>query len=130
MKKTKKIIKILFINCLSLFFLNSCTTKSDLSNIREVKYSADISNIIASKCGSSECHGKDAMNSSLIGYEELLDNGEVKEGNARGSKLYKMITGRGFIGTVNRMPPKGNTDITDREISLIYVWIEQGAKNN
>jgi len=126
--KSSSFFALGIIFCLSL--LNSCTTKSDLTNVKEVKYSEDIKNIIATKCGSSNCHGSDAEQSSLVGYEELIAYGGVKAGNARGSKLYKIITGRGFVGLANRMPPKGNTDLSDLEISIIYVWIEQGAKNN
>lgn len=114
--------------CLTL--LPSCTTQTDLTTIREVKYSSDISNIIASNCGSSNCHGSDASQPSLIGYDAIMGYGGINAGNARKSKLYKVITGKGIVGAINKMPPKGNGGISDHDISLIYVWIEQGAKNN
>ena len=121
-------ISLGIIICLTL--LHSCTTETDLTSIREVKYSSDISNIIASNCGSSNCHGSNASQSSLIGYDAMMNYGDIKAGSARKSKLYKVITGKGLNGVSNKMPPKGNGDISDHEISLIYVWIEQGAKNN
>ncbi len=121
-------ISLRIIFCLTL--LPSCTTQTDLTSIREVKYSSDISNIIASNCGSSNCHGSNASQHSLIGYDEMIDYGVIKAGNARKSKLYKVITGKGLDGAAYKMPPKGNGAVSDHEITLIYVWIEQGAKNN
>ncbi|MBK7908913.1 hypothetical protein [Candidatus Pollutiaquabacter sp.] len=49
----------------------------------------------------------------------------VTAGDARNSKLYQSIT----LGA-DRMPPDGRDPLLDEEITTIYVWIQQGAKNN
>jgi hypothetical protein len=126
----KPLIYLISASFLLISLLYSCTSKNDLSTVREVTYSGDISGILSAKCGSEGCHGGKRGEGSLIGYSNAISYGEIKPGDARGSKLYKVITGRGFDGISNKMPPSGSTQVSDIEMTLIYVWIEQGAKNN
>ena len=60
----------------------------------------------------------------LVSYDDIRST--VTPGDARGSKLYKSITGKG----ASLMPPGSRTLLTNDAIRLIYIWIEQGAKNN
>ncbi len=114
---------------------SSCRHDTDLSNIREISYQGDISNIIIGKCGSSNCHGdskghNEGEAGSLIGYENVIGYGEVKAGDAWKSKLYKVCKGSGFEGLANKMPPSGSPGLSNEELKMIFVWIQQGAKNN
>ncbi|CAN5566240.1 hypothetical protein BH11BAC2_BH11BAC2_04230 [soil metagenome] len=112
---------------LSLIFFSSCVHNSDLTNIREIKYEQDIRPILSANCNYSGCHGGSDGEFSLASYQDVISNGDIKAGDARGSKLYKSITRRGLI---QQMPPSGSTQLIDNDIQLIYIWIEQGAKNN
>ena len=65
------------------------------------------------------------------GYDEAfpLDNYDdvakhVIAGNARNSEIYRSVANR----TDRLMPPNG--PLADEDIMMIYLWIEQGAKNN
>jgi uncharacterized membrane protein len=55
-----------------------------------------------------------------------MSYGGVKAGNAHRSKLYRVITNRSF----QTMPPSGYSEVSAEDIKLLYIWIEQGAKNN
>jgi hypothetical protein len=59
-------------------------------------------------------------------YDDVMNSGYVSPGNARGSKLYLDIIGSG--GRI--MPPSSQPPLSDNQVTLIYLWIEQGAKNN
>ena len=107
---------------------SACHHDTDLSSIRTISYQSDISTIIIGKCGSSNCHGSE--NKSLIGYDHLISYGNIKAGNAWKSKLYTMCKGSGFSGLVNKMPPSGSPGLSNEELKMIFVWIQQGAKNN
>jgi hypothetical protein len=53
-----------------------------------------------------------------------MNEGDVKSGNAHGSDLYKVLLRTGD----ERMPPNG--PLSDIQIKKIFIWIEQGAKDN
>ncbi len=77
--------------------------------------------ITSSAC---RCHAANGGEFPLTTYEAVMQH--VTAGDARNSKLYQSITGRG----ADRMPPDGRDPLLDEEITTIYVWIQQGAKNN
>jgi len=106
---------------------SSCTRDPDLSNVAEVKFSGDVQRILSANCNFSGCHGGGGHNEgSLTSYDDVMSYGDVKAGDAHRSKLYRVITNRSF----QTMPPSGYSEVSAADIKLIYLWIEQGAKNN
>jgi len=56
-----------------------------------------------------------------------MSGGEIKAGDAHGSNLYQTISNHGFV---DAMPPDPLPPLSTDQIKLVYIWIEQGAKNN
>ncbi len=105
--------------------LPGCMTEPDLENYPTVSFSNDVMLIIATNCNQPGCHGGiETEEFSLTTYDEVMAN--VKAGNGRKSKLYRIITGR----EDEIMPPEPLSMLTDDQIRTIFVWIEQGAPNN
>jgi uncharacterized membrane protein len=109
----------------SVLFWFGCKHDTNLDALPEIKFS-EIQGILSGSCGSSNCHGDNAQEFSLIGYDNVINNGDVKAGKADDSKLYEVITASGN----NIMPPSPRSPLSDDNIKKIYIWIEQGAKNN
>ena len=107
----------------------SCKHEFDPDSVPEVKFSTTIQGIISSNCTFSGCHGDNGSSHdvvfSLVGYDNVINNGKVKEGEAHSSDLYKVINGHG-----KKMPPDPRSSLPDDDVKRIFVWIEQGAKNN
>lgn len=100
----------------------SCTHDANIPDTPAISFNEQIQPIIVSNCATSGCHDG-GREFSLETYDEIA--GHVKAGDARGSKLYKVIT---KLWGEEAMPPAG--PLGDDQITLIYTWIEQGAKNN
>ncbi len=113
----------------SALLMNSCKHDMD-SNVPEVKFSTTVQGILSANCNFSGCHGdgsggQEEGSFSLVGYDDVIENGKVKTGDAHSSDLYKVISGHG-----KKMPPDPRSPLANDDIKRIYVWIEQGAKNN
>ena len=102
----------------------SCIRETDLTGVPEVTFSGDVKRVISANCSFPDCHGIGGDEIGLNTYEEVKS--QVEPGNARQSLLYRTVTGR----TAEEMPPSGYPDLSTQDIRLIYIWIEQGAKNN
>ena len=102
----------------------SCQHDPHLEGVAEVSFQNDIRRILNGNCTFSGCHDGHSGETGLTTYEEVMSH--VKAGNARGSKIYKAVTNRTF----NEMPPSGYPKLSSADIRLLYLWIEQGAKNN
>ncbi len=105
--------------------ITSCSHEAIIPNSPLVSFSNDVQGIIIGNCTQSGCHpsSSDHEKFSLVTYDDVLKI--VEPGNARNSKLYETITGHGTL-----MPPSSQSSLTDQQIKYIYLWIEQGAKNN
>ena len=101
----------------------SCRRDPDLTGVPDVTYQNDIRRIMSGNCAFPDCHGG-GQSPDLASYEGV--SGQVKAGDARKSELYRIVTGRS--STV--MPPSGYPDVSAADVKLIYIWIQQGAKNN
>lgn len=113
------------------FFLTSCRHDTDLSNLKAVSFISDVQPIIAGNCSQSGCHtgnvaGQDRSQFALITYDDIIKGG-ISPGNAHSSKIYQTISNKLFAKV---MPPKPLPMLSDDQVKLIYLWIEQGAKNN
>lgn len=115
---------ILFV-CISTFSLNSCKHEVDLTGVPEISFSKDIQLILSGNCTMSGCHANDATSEfPLITYDNVMEEGDIKAGEPHDSDLYKVLLRTGD----ERMPPTG--PLSDIQIKKIFIWIEQGAKNN
>lgn len=113
------------------FLLTACRHDTELSNLKEVSFANDVQPIIGGNCTQSGCHtgnvaGQDRSVFALITYDDIIKGG-ISPGNAHGSKIYQTISNRLFAKV---MPPKPLPVLADDQVKLIYLWIEQGAKNN
>ena len=104
----------------------SCVHKSDIPSEPQISFSQQVQPIIIGNCTQEGCHGTNKGGEEerleLLTYANVARL--VSPGNARQSRLYRAITGNG-AGT---MPPAGY--MSEANIQTIYLWIEQGAKNN
>ena len=122
----KKSISPLFSVIIITIGLASCKHKTDFNSLTEVSYSRDISPIISSNCAYSGCHGdSNFVHFSLVTYEGLA-NGHIVPGSPEKSRLYQNLITYGD----DIMPKKPYSELTEKQIQLIYVWIGQGVKNN
>ena len=99
--------------------VQSTASQSPSQSTQEVSFSKDILPIFQQY--SDAHHGSNSM-LSLETYEGVIQ--DVIPGQPEQSKLYLRLIGQG--GPV--MPP-GNS-LPENLITLIYNWINQGAKNN
>lgn len=106
--------------------LNSCKHDIDLSTAPTISFKDDIQTIISGNCAMNGCHGNDNQSEfPLTTYNNVMEEGDVKAGNARASKFYEvLITNSGE----EKMPPNG--PLTNIQIKKVFLWIEQGAKDN
>jgi Protein of unknown function (DUF1549)/Protein of unknown function (DUF1553)/Planctomycete cytochrome C len=77
----------------------------------------------------SECHSQDKRKGglSLATYDDVLEGGKdgavVRPGRSADSLLVHRITGK-----VEPQMPKDNLPLSDPEIALVRLWIDQGAR--
>lgn len=115
----------IFLLLISTISFNSCKHDVDLTGVPEISFSNDIQLILSGNCTMAGCHNTDAQSEfPLITYSNVMQEGDVKAGNAKDSELYKVLLKSGD----ERMPPNG--PLNDIQIKKIFIWIEQGAKNN
>ncbi|MGD8854208.1 MAG: hypothetical protein PVI28_17655 [Gammaproteobacteria bacterium] len=101
----------------------------------QISYRDDVYPILAEKC--IDCHtppdgeGYRKIGLDMTSYEALMEGSiygpVVKPGNSQMSPLNMLIEGR--AGNLARLLEKRHKPITEREISVLRVWVEQGARN-
>ena len=113
------------IACLSL--LAACSQ-------RDVSFSADVQPVLKKYC--LECHvpggaGYIASAFDMSSYETFMKGGKygafVIPGDPLTSALNMLVEGRANPSI--RMP-HGREKLSDREIEILRVWVQEGAKNN
>ncbi len=102
----------------------SCRREPDLTGLPEVSFKNNISPILSSNCTFSGCHSESGGKFPLITYDQVMN--QVEPGRAHKSGLYKSLVNE----AEENMPPDNYPQLTNDELKYIYVWIEQGAKNN
>lgn len=126
MMKQRKIIKPLCLLMLLSLAVVSCKHKTNFQELQEVSYAGSIAPIMSANCAFSGCHGDSAYHKlSLTSYDALV-NGGINTSSPEKSKLYLKIKSLGD----DIMPKRPYSELTEKQIQLIYVWIGQGAKNN
>lgn len=104
-------------------FFIACTHDPKLiDELPEVCYTTEIAPILQSSCGISGCHATPGHETSFgaNSYNSVMTI--VEAGDAKASKLYKVITSE---NSFEMMPP--DHPLTKEQRNTIYVWIEQGA---
>lgn len=114
--------RILIITCFLYFLIVSCT--SDIYN-PDVCFQENVLPVFVSKCSTTGCHDASEHEAgyNLSNYEGILKG--VKPKHPLQSEIYNQIRGAN-----PSMPPKGSTQLTDKEITYIKIWIKMGAKNS
>ena len=99
-----------------------------------VSYNKDVQPILAKNC--SECHapgqkGFQASGLDTTSYQSLMKGGKfgplVKPGDALTSALNMLVEGR--VHSSIQMP-HGRAKLPDKDIEILKVWVNEGAKNN
>ncbi len=92
-----------------------------------IDFQRQIQPILTESC--SECHSQDKRKGglSLATYDDVLEGGKdgavVRPGRSADSLLVHRITGK-----VEPQMPKDNVPLSDPEIALLRLWIDQGAR--
>src|ERR1035437_11135107 len=114
---------------ITALLLTACST-----SLKNVSYSKDVQPILTKNC--SECHapgkpGFEASGLDTTGYASLMKGGKfgalVKPGDALSSALNMLVEGRAHSSI--RMP-HGRAKLPDKDIEVLKVWVNEGAKNN
>ena len=94
-----------------------------------VDFQAQIRPLLEEHC--LECHSQDKRKGglSLATYPDALEGGRngavIRPGNSAGSLLIHRVTGR-----VEPQMPKDEDPLTPRELALVRLWIDQGARES
>jgi mono/diheme cytochrome c family protein len=92
-----------------------------------VDFGREVRPIIEANC--LECHSQDKRKGglSLATYPDILDGGKdgpvVRPGNGAGSLMFHRITAQ-----VEPQMPLDELPLSDEEIALVRLWIDQGAR--
>jgi hypothetical protein len=92
-----------------------------------VSFKEHVQPIINGNCSAAECHPATGGEFPLVSYNDVIKNGEIKEGNGKDSELIKVLK---ETDDSERMPPPPSAPLTANQIQIIELWVTQGAKNN
>lgn len=122
MKFDKIYLSLSFLILFTVFsWITSCTHVSNIANLPEVCFTADILPIFTSNCAISGCHdgvGRESRR-AMTTYAEIVR--DITPGNPNSSNIYQVIISKWG----NLMPPNKPLSVDNRE--KIRIWIEQGA---
>ena len=119
------------ITLLTCLYFVGCTTTSQIS------YQRDVRPILVDKC--RECHippygeGFRKTGLDMDSYETLMEGAiygpVIVPGNSKKSSLNMLVEGR--AGNLSRLLKiQHKKPMTDHEIKVLHLWVEQGALNN
>ena len=117
---------VLIVGILSILISVSCTHNAIIPSQPAVRYSTQVQPLLVASCAMKGCDGDTTGGElfPLLTYKDLINYNLVVPGNAKSSRLFQVLLGSGE----RLMPPNGQ--LANDDILLIYLWIEQGAKNN
>ncbi|HMV83517.1 MAG TPA: PSD1 and planctomycete cytochrome C domain-containing protein [Blastocatellia bacterium] len=120
-KKKRSAYLVIILAVLSLVWSQSGTEARQQAN--KVSFLRDIQPIFAASCAG--CHGEKKQAAGLRLDSKKVALGKViKPGNVADSELYRRVAG---LSDQARMP-MGGKPLSAEQISLIKLWIEQGAE--
>ena len=124
---------------LSLTFtlaLLTCHSLAGCAIEPRISYQRDVHPIFEEKC--TGCHtppygeGYRKTGLNMESYETLVQGSMygpvIMPGNSRNSALNMLVESR--AGDLSRALEKKHKPMTDREIEVLRLWVEQGAHNN
>lgn len=119
-------ITLLF-SSLLLFFSFSCKHEPTLiPGTRTICFSSEILPVFQSNCALSGCHSSGSGGRpDLSTYEGIA--AKVTAGKPVHSELYQTLVAN--TNSERHMPPSSHNQLSDAQISLINLWILQGAQN-
>ena len=118
-------------NCVAVL---ACVAMLDACAPSHVGFRADVQPILKQRC--LECHmpggaGYNASGFDMSSYETLMKGGKygplVVPGDPLTSTLNMLVEGR---ADPSIHMPHGREKLSDREIEVLKVWVQEGAKNN
>jgi hypothetical protein len=99
-----------------------------------VSYNKEVQPIFAKNC--TQCHAPGQMGFKASGldttsYQSLMKGGTfgqlIKPGDALSSSLNMLVEGRAHSSI---QMPHGRAKLPDKDIEILKVWVNEGAKNN
>lgn len=107
----------------SFYEQNILSTADVTPNVNDIIEYRGVQTIMHEYCGTSNCHGG-PISPKFDSYADIMRY--VSAGNPSGSKIWDYITTNNFN---NAMPPvNSNHELTTTDKSIIYNWIQNGAK--
>ena len=93
-----------------------------------VYFALDILPILQSNCAFSDCHDQASHQEGVIltDYAHVMQTGDVRPGDPSHSDIYKVLIDN---DPEDRMPPAPNAPLSQEQIALIALWINQGAQD-
>lgn len=93
-----------------------------------VYFQQQILPILVSSCAKSGCHDAGSAQDGVIlnNYANVMITGEVTPFDLGDSEIWEVIT---ETDPDKQMPPPGENPLTQAQINMIALWINQGAQN-
>ena len=122
------LLSCIFSSCVHQPPLDMDGTFSENCDPDSVYFGNTILPILQSNCAMSGCHDAESHREgiNLSSYYDIMNSDVVVIGKPNKSELIHVLTANGN----DLMPPQPNLALTSDQISLIQIWIEQGAKFN
>jgi hypothetical protein len=119
------------ISLLLIVLFSSCRHDAELPPIiagvgDSICFDKQVLPIILSNCAMSGCHDGNGEKFALMNYEEVRE--KVTPGDPNKSEIYKAITASQLSGSI--MPPSSYPRLNNDQVTLIQLWIMEGAHNN
>ncbi|HRG59084.1 MAG TPA: hypothetical protein PK323_09015 [Bacteroidia bacterium] len=105
----------------------SCKHDYPVPETPAISFKEHVQPIITGNCTAAECHPATGGEFPLVSYNDVIVNGEIKEGKGSDVELIKVIKS---TDDDERMPQPPFDALTNDQIKIIELWVEQGAKNN
>jgi hypothetical protein len=122
-RKTKIVGSI----CIILLAFNACKHDYPEPVAPTISFKDHVQPIITGNCTAAECHPATGGEFPLVSYNDVIKNGEIKEGDGDESELIEVLK---ETNDNKRMPKPPSAPLTNNQIQIIELWITQGAKNN
>lgn len=113
--------------CLLALGYTSCKHDYPVPEAPTISFKEHVQPIITGNCTASECHPATGGEFPLVSYNDVIENGEIKEGKGTNVELLKVIKS---TDEDERMPQPPSSPLSADQIKIIELWVEQGAKNN
>ena len=108
----------------ALASINACKHDYPEPVAPTISFKDHVQPIITGNCTAAECHPATGGEFPLLSYNDVITNGEIKDG---GGELIEVLK---ETDEDERMPKPPSPALSADQIKIIELWITQGAKNN